>query len=54
MGCFLVMLGIIGLILPIMPGWVFLIPGVVILSDHIPAVRRIAGWVRGKAGIGQD
>jgi len=53
-GCFLVMLGILGLILPIMPGWVFLIPGLIILSDHIPAVRRLVDWARRKAGKGQN
>ena len=29
---FLILLGIIGLILPIMPGWIFLIPGILILA----------------------
>ena len=48
------MLGILGLILPIMPGWVFLIPGLIILSDHIPAVRRLVDWARRKAGKGQN
>ena len=37
----LVLLGIVGLILPVMPGWVFLIPGLVILSDHFVWARGI-------------
>lgn len=37
----LVLLGIVGIILPVMPGWVFLIPGLVILSDHFVWARRI-------------
>ncbi|WP_321474309.1 PGPGW domain-containing protein [uncultured Paludibaculum sp.] len=47
-GLGLVLLGILGLILPIMPGWVFLIPGLVILADHFPPVRRLLHWAKGK------
>jgi uncharacterized membrane protein YbaN (DUF454 family) len=47
-GIFLVLLGIVGLILPIMPGWVFLIPGLVILSDYIPPLRRVLDWAKRK------
>lgn len=32
----LVLLGIVGLILPIMPGWVFLVPGLMILAEEFP------------------
>ncbi len=39
-GIGLVILGIIGLILPIMPGWVFLVPGLMILGDEIPWLDR--------------
>jgi len=46
-GLGLVLLGIIGLIMPIMPGWVFLIPGLVILADHFPPVRRLLDWAKG-------
>jgi uncharacterized membrane protein YbaN (DUF454 family) len=49
-GMGLVLLGIIGLILPIMPGWVFLIPGLVILGDYFPAVHRLVLLAKSKAG----
>ncbi len=45
-GWVLVALGVIGLIMPIMPGWVFLIPGLVILSDYFPWARRLLDWAR--------
>jgi uncharacterized membrane protein YbaN (DUF454 family) len=48
-GILLVILGLIGLLLPIMPGWVFLIPGLVILADYFPPVRRLVEWAREKA-----
>jgi uncharacterized membrane protein YbaN (DUF454 family) len=48
-GVGLVVLGIIGLILPIMPGWVFLIPGLLILSEYFPGVKRLVDWAKEKA-----
>ena len=53
-GIGLVVLGIIGLILPIMPGWVFLIPGLVILSRHFHWAKRLLDWARQKAGEAKD
>ena len=50
-GMGLVLLGIAGLILPIMPGWVFLIPGLVILADYFPAVHRLVRWAKKKARL---
>ena len=37
---FLILLGIIGLILPIMPGWIFLIPGILLLAKVSRRVDR--------------
>ena len=49
-GVGLTLLGVIGLIMPIMPGWVFLIPGLVILlGDYIPPIKRLLAWAREKA-----
>jgi len=48
LGLVLVLVGILGLILPIMPGWVFLIPGLVILADYFPPIRRLLDWARRK------
>lgn len=36
----LVILGIIGIILPIMPGWIFLVPGLMILAEEFPWLDR--------------
>jgi UPF0716 family protein affecting phage T7 exclusion len=46
LGVFLVLLGIVGLILPIMPGWIFLIPGLLILGDYFPPIRRLVDWAK--------
>ncbi|MCX6586948.1 MAG: hypothetical protein NTX13_10265 [Acidobacteria bacterium] len=47
-GIGLVIVGVIGLILPIMPGWIFLIPGLVILADYFPPIRRLVDWAKTK------
>ena len=54
LGIGLVVLGVIGLILPVMPGWVFLIPGLVILSDYFPGVRKLLDWAREKARLARS
>ena len=48
-GMILVIVGVIGLIMPIMPGWVFLIPGLVLLSERFPRVRRLVEWAKEKS-----
>lgn len=47
-GISLVIIGVIGLILPVMPGWIFLIPGLVILAEYFPPVRRLVDWAKAK------
>jgi uncharacterized protein YqgC (DUF456 family) len=44
----LILIGIVGLILPIMPGWLFIIPGLVILAEYFPSVRRLLDWAKTK------
>ena len=42
-GFLLILVGIIGLILPVMPGWVFIISGFALLSRHFRWARK--GWI---------
>jgi len=49
LGIFIVSLGVLGLILPIMPGWIFLIPGLIILADYFPPIKRLVEWAKAKA-----
>lgn len=46
LGIGLVVLGVVGLILPVMPGWIFLIPGLLILGDYFPPIRRLVHWAK--------
>jgi uncharacterized membrane protein YbaN (DUF454 family) len=48
LGVGLVLLGITGLILPVMPGWIFLIPGLLILADYFPPIRRLVDFMKAK------
>ncbi|MCX6590896.1 MAG: hypothetical protein NTZ56_05170 [Acidobacteria bacterium] len=47
-GVGLILIGIVGLILPVMPGWVFIIPGLVILGDYFPPIKRLLDWAKAK------
>jgi len=48
-GLVLVLIGIIGSLLPIIPGFVFFIPGLVILAEYFPPVQRVLDWAKAKA-----
>ena len=47
-GFFLVLIGIIGWLIPIFQGWVFGIPGIIILSNYFPPLKRIIIWAKAK------
>ena len=47
-GIGLILIGIVGLILPIMPGWVFIVPGLVILAEYFHPIRRLVDWAKDK------
>ena len=40
-GAFFLIIGIIGLLMPILPGWPFLIPGIALLGSRDPWLRFI-------------
>lgn len=47
-GTALVLVGIVGLIVPVMPGWIFLIPGLLILGEDFPPAKRAADWLKAR------
>lgn len=56
-GVVLVILGLIGGLIPVLQGWMFGIPGLILLAKHFKWARRILDWAkskieRGKAGGG--
>ena len=51
LGVVLVVIGIIGGIVPIFQGWIFGIPGLIILAKYFPPLKRILIWVKKKGGF---
>jgi len=49
LGFALLFVGIVGLLLPVMPGWIFVIPGLLILSEYFPPIRRLTEWAKARA-----
>ncbi|MBM3783118.1 MAG: hypothetical protein FJW30_02100 [Acidobacteria bacterium] len=47
-GIGLLIVGIIGLLLPVMPQWPFIIPGLALLGDYFPPARRLNAWIQTK------
>ena len=55
LGIVLVIIGMIGGLIPIFQGWLFGIPGLIILADYFPPVNRLLQWAKKKAGYeGED
>jgi len=54
LGIILVLIGIIGGLIPIFQGWVFGIPGMIILAEYFPPLRRILNWAKNKYENGKN
>ena len=48
LGVFLVIVGIIGGLIPVFQGWIFGIPGLIILSEYIPPLKKLVDWAKNK------
>ena len=47
-GIILVIIGMIGGLIPIFQGWIFGIPGLIILADYFPPIKRLLSWAKKK------
>ena len=54
LGFLLVIIGLIGGLIPVFQGWVFGIPGLIILADYFPPVKRRLDWAKSKYGNESD
>jgi hypothetical protein len=50
-GVVLVIVGLIGGLIPVFQGWIFGIPGLIILADYFHPINRLLVWAKKKAGI---
>lgn len=48
LGILFLAFGILGLLLPIMPGWVFVAFGILALSPDVPLFRRMVHWIENR------
>ena len=51
LGILLVIIGLLGGLIPIFQGWIFGIPGLIILANYFPPAKRLLGWAKNKAGL---
>ena len=54
LGIILVIIGLIGGLIPVFQGWMFGIPGLIILSDYFPPIKKLLNWAKKKAGYKKD
>ena len=47
-GVLLVLIGLIGGMIPIFQGWIFGIPGLIILAEYFPPLRKLVNWAKNK------
>ena len=52
LGFILVIIGLIGGLIPIFQGWMFGIPGLIILADYFPPIKKVLVWAKSKYGYG--
>ena len=50
-GITLVLIGLIGGLIPIFQGWIFGIPGLIILAQYFPPIKRLLNWAQKKTGF---
>ena len=48
-GVLLLTIGLVGGLIPIFQGWMFGIPGLILLSDYFPLAKKILKWAKLKA-----
>jgi hypothetical protein len=51
LGIILVIIGLIGGLIPIFQGWIFGIPGLILLAEYFPPAKHLLHWAKTKAGM---
>ena len=51
LGILLVIIGLLGGLIPIFQGWMFGIPGLIILANYFPPIKRFLRWAKDKSGF---
>ena len=48
LGVTLVIIGLVGGLIPVFQGWMFGIPGLIILADYFPPIKKVLNWAKSK------
>ena len=51
LGIILVIIGFLGGLIPVFQGWVFGIPGLIILANYFPPAKKLLNWAKNVAGF---
>jgi len=51
LGILLVIIGFLGGLIPIFQGWMFGIPGLMILANYFPPAKHLLNWAKKKVGL---
>ncbi len=51
LGLILITIGFIGGLVPVFQGWVFGIPGLILLSKHSSFAKKVLTWGQKKSGL---
>ena len=47
-GMVMLLIGLVGWVLPIFPGWLFVIPGLMLLAREFHWARRLLAWLKAR------
>ena len=51
LGCLLILVGLLGLVLPVLQGWLFLGLGILVLSADVPFLHKALCWIEARIPI---
>ena len=54
LGILLVIIGFLGGLIPIFQGWMFGIPGLMILANYFPPAKRLLNWAKKRVGLNKN
>ena len=54
LGVIFIIIGLIGGLIPIFQGWMFGIPGLIILANYFAPIKHLLNWVTEKASLNKN
>ena len=54
LGIILVIIGLVGGLIPIFQGWMFGIPGLIVLANYFPSAKRFLNWAKKRIELNKN